>query len=358
MKLSGGFQAYHEMHKKAQIHRSITVALAMLFVIPLARSPESTPGNPFGIMLPTQIAASPHGMLVAHELGVAFVRPGGILIRERRNAACDAAMQAGFGLVLTVRNSDRVSLPSKAVTDMAAYQTDLGEILDIYHPEMLVVENEENAVRFYSGTPEEYVAQLKAACEVAHQMGIPCTNGGLASTLVALMVYDSYLQMEETDKAQSFAARTFGSEQQLNSESAQEQIRKGKTLLMSYKSTGIDYLNFHWYFADTAALREAVTFLMDQTGLPVITNEIGQHTDNPDQTTAMMREIVELGLPIAVWYGRDGSRARGLMEPDGTLRPTGKAFKRFIQDLNISQSNQWDSDVQDDTAQPCSPSVR
>ena len=280
-------------------------------------------------------------MQVAHELGVAFVRPGGILIRggDGKSIASYAALQAGFDIVLTVRNSASAGLPSKVVTDMMAYQADLGKILDIYHPEMLVVENEENVARFYSGTPEEYITQLRAACEVAHWRGIPCTNGGLASTLVALLVYDNYLQMGETDKAQSFAARTFGSEQQLRPASAQEQIRKGKTLLMSYKSTGIDYLNFHWYFADTTALRETADFLKDQTGLPVITNEIGQRTDNPDQTTAVMNEIVRLGIPIAVWYGRDGSRARGLMESDGTLRPTGEAFKRFIQDLNISQSN-------------------
>jgi len=247
--------------KKIHNHWSIAVALAMLFVILPARSPESTPYNPFGIMLPPQIATTPSGIQVARELGVAFLRPGGILISEGRNAACDVALQAGLGLVITVRNSDRVSLPSKAVTDMTAYQKDLGKILDLYQPEVLVVENEENAVRFYSGTPEEYAAQLKAACEVAHQKGIPCTNGGLASTLVALIVYDDYLQKGETDKAQSFAARTFGSEQQLKTKSVQEQIRKGKTLLMSYKSTGIDYVNFHWYFADTAAFREAVTFL-------------------------------------------------------------------------------------------------
>jgi hypothetical protein len=326
-----------KLRKKACI---IATAWVMLLTMPSARPQESISDNPFGIMLPSQTAASPRGMQVARELGVAFVRPGGILISKGRNAACDAALQAGFDLVLTVRNSDSAGLPSKVVTDLATYQADLGKILDIYHPEMLVVENEENAARFYSGTPEDYATQLRAACEVAHQKGIPCTNGGLASTLVALIVCDDYLQKGETDKAHSFAARTFGLEQQPRSASAQEQIRKGKSLLRIYKDTGIDYVNFHWYFADTAALREAVVFLKNQTGLPALTNEIGQRIDNPNQTTAVMREIVELGLPIAVWYGRDGSRARGLMESDGTLRPTGEAFKRFIQDLSSSQSNQ------------------
>ncbi len=43
-----------------------------------------------------------------------------------------------------------------------------------------------------------------------------------------------------------------------------------------------------------------------------------------------MGKIVELGLPIAVWFGPDGSKARGLVNSDGTLRSTGEAFKRFI----------------------------
>jgi hypothetical protein len=71
-------------------------------------------------------------------------------------------------------------------------------------------------------------------------------------------------------------------------------------------------------------------YLQARSGLPVMTNEVGQFTDDPDQTQAVMGKIVELGLPVAVWFGLDGPRARGLVEPDGRLRPTGEAFQRFI----------------------------
>lgn len=101
--------------------------------------------------------------------------------------------------------------------------------------------------------------------------------------------------------------------------------------MAAYRDAGVDYVNFHWYIADTRALEEAVTFLKQQTGLPVLTNEVGQTNDDPNQTTAVMGKIVELGLPIAVWFGLDGPKARGLVNPDGTLRPTGEAFKRFIE---------------------------
>ncbi len=51
----------------------------------------------------------------------------------------------------------------------------------------------------------------------------------------------------------------------------------------------------------------------------------------PHQTTAVMAKILELGLPIAVWFGVDGPKARGLVNPDGSLRPIGETFKRFIE---------------------------
>ncbi len=55
--------------------------------------------------------------------------------------------------------------------------------------ENLVVENEENSSLFYIGSPETYAEQLRAACRAAHQEGVPCTNGGLVSSLVALLVW-------------------------------------------------------------------------------------------------------------------------------------------------------------------------
>jgi len=63
----------------------------------------------------------------------------------------------------------------------------------------------------------------------------------------------------------------------------------------------------------------------------VLTNEIDQFTDDPDQTTAVMGKVVKVSLPMAVWFGLDGPKARGLVNPDGSLRPTGEAFKPFIE---------------------------
>ncbi len=284
-------------------------------------------------MLPSQLVRSSQGMQIAKALGAVYFRPASIFLDQWNGTCpeCDIALNAGLQLVLTVRNSG--PLPTAPPTDLAAYQRTLGQVLDKYRPAVLAVENEENSALFYTGTPEEYAAELKAACQVAHQKGIPCTNGGLVSALVVLLVYDHYGQAGQWAKAEDFAARTLppNVRRQLKSPRAQEQIRKGKALLSAYRAAGVDYVNFHWYIADTRALEEAVAYLRAQTGLPVITNEIGQFTDDPHQTTAVMGKIVELGLPMAVWFGLDGPKARGLVNLDGSLRPTGQAFQRFIQ---------------------------
>lgn len=325
---------------------ALMVGVCLLAVAYGARAAGASPGggvalapretaHPFGVMLPPRLEATPRGMQVARELGVVYLRPAAVFVETWDGScpACAAAQRAGLWLVLTVRNDGGGRRPTSPPTDLGRYQQVLGQILDRYRPAVLVVENEENSGLFYTGTPQQYGDELKAACQGAHERGIACTNGGLVSALVALLVYDHYREAGDEAAASDFLGRAFGPAQrrQLATPRAREQLAKGKQLLEVYKSAGVDYVNFHWYIADPRALGEAVTYLRKQTGLPVITNEVGQFTDDPRQTEAVMAKIVELGLPVAVWFAQDGPQARGLVNPDGTLRPTGEAFRRFIE---------------------------
>lgn len=297
--------------------------------------PQPARANPFGVMLAAQVVDSAQGMSLVKALGVTYFRPPQAIFIDQWNgtcAECDAALQAGLKLVLTVRNGSGGIAPSGPPKDLEAYKQTLGEILDKYHPEVLAVENEENSAIFYAGTPDQYAAELKAACEVAHSKGVKCTNGGLVSALVGLLVWDHYVAGGDAAQAQDFASKAFDASQQrlLDTPQARAQIDKGKALLDAYKTAGIDYLNFHWYIADTTALNVSVAYLRTQVGVPVITNEIGQFTDDPGQTKAVMQALVDLKIPIAVWFGLDGPKAKGLMDTGGTLRPTGQAFQEFI----------------------------
>jgi hypothetical protein len=325
LEVAGMLDLNHRTWEVAELVASDTGSLSAL---------QPTGQNPFGVMLPSRLVRLPQGMEIAKTLGAVYYRPSAVFLDEWSGTCpeCDIALKAGLKLVLTVRNNGRGGATSPP-RDLVAYQRTLSQVLEKYKPAVLVVENEENSALFYTGTPEEYARELKAACEVARAKGIPCTNGGLVSTLVALLVYHHYLESGQMLAAQDFAARVFTREEQklLNAPKAQEQIRKGKALLASYRAAGADYVNFHWYIADTKALEEAVAYLKAQTGLPVMTNEMGQHNDDPNQTTAVMSKVAELGLPIAVWFSVDAAKARALVNPDGSLRPTGEAFKHFIE---------------------------
>ncbi len=276
---------------------------------PGATAAQPTGQNPFGLILPSKLVRSSQGMQIAKALGAVYFRPTSVFLNQWNGTCleCDIALKAGLQLVLTVRNSG--PLPTAPPSDLAAYQRTLSQVLDKYRPVVLAVENEENSALFYTGTPQDYAAELKAACQVAHQKGIPCTNGGLVSTLVALLVYEHCLETGQESKARDFAARVFTPEEQrlLNSPQAQEQLRKGKALLQAYRAAGVDYVNFHWYIADTRALEEAVAYLRAQTGLPVITNEVGQSTDDPTRPQPSWARSWSWAYPSRcglAWMGR------------------------------------------------------
>lgn len=296
--------------------------------------PASVQANPFGLMLSAPGLTIERRVELAGKLGAASYRPLAIFTGrwQGRDPECDAALKAGFPLVLTVRNGNGPGEPSAPPKDIVAYKNTIRSVLTVYRPAVLVVENEESSRLFYTGTPAEYAAELRASADIAHQMGVPCTNGGLVSALVALLTYDDYVQRGETARARSFALRAFDAQQRamLGSPKAREALAKGKELIEVYRTAGIDYVNFHWYIADPSALEEAVAFLKTQTGLPLLTNEIGQHDLSPGTVRTLMAKVLELRLPHAVWYSIDSPNAKALIGPGGAIRENGQAYRDFI----------------------------
>lgn len=306
----------------------------------VAAAPQSLSGNPFGMMLNLDSAAS---VSLVQALGVTYFRPSKTVFLDSWNGdcpQCDAAQQAGLKLILTVRNDGGRGNPSTPPTDLAVYQKTLGEVLDKYHPELLVVENEENSKLFYTGSADEYAVELKAACTVAHSKGVKCANGGMVSKEVAELVWGNYMDQGDVNGACSFAKRALDSNEAdqlcgVQSISAltphvQEALNKARALLPVYKSAGADYMNFHWYIADTGVLDEAAAYLKTATGLPLMTNEIGQHDENPATVGPLLQKALDLGLPYIVWYSMDAPLARALNNADFSMRPNGQAFVDFV----------------------------
>jgi len=54
-----------------------------------------------------------------------------------------------------------------APPDLRAYGTSLGRAIDRTHPVLAVVENEEDASRFYTGSATDYLRQLRTAVATA-----------------------------------------------------------------------------------------------------------------------------------------------------------------------------------------------
>ncbi len=309
-------------------------------------APLSSGANPFGLLLGADGVDDQYRVNLAKALGVAYFRPWYVNVEAWNGAcydlACDLGPNAGLKLILTAR-SNVGEMPPFATAppqDGAAYRRNLSDILTRYRPEVLVVENEEDSAPYWTGTPEQYGALLKAACQVAHDQKIPCANGGLSSKTTALLVWADYVEHQQATEACSFVQRAsavlapdlcrFTAIDHLSDED-KAAVNTGRKLLDIYKSSGQDYLNFHWYIPDKSAFSEAVNYLRRVTSLPVMSNEIGQYDQAPEAVPQLLSAAADLKLAYAVWFSLDRDPAVALQNSDGSLRPNGQAFREFMQ---------------------------
>lgn len=308
------------------------------------RTPTPTPTpvhtvNPFGVMTwgdTNQIKTQ-----AAKTLGAIYYRPISVFLDKWTGtcAECDAAVAGGLKLVLTIRANGGPGNPTVPPTDWNAYRNILSQVLDKYKPELLVIENEENSSTFYTGTSDQFLAELKVGCEVAHSKNIKCTNGGLVSKLVVVLVSESY--KPDTNKADNYLRRALTPEDydsvaaSIGSSVWLSQIQKGQELLAGYKANGADFVNFHWHQENAETIPEAVTYLGSASqGLPVINNEISpQKSISVNQVTSFMQKVVELNWPYAIWYSNDADGIGGptaLTDKAGVLNDSGRAYQQFI----------------------------
>lgn len=224
-------------------------------------------------------------------------------------------------------------------SDINAYKTQLRDLFDNFKPDLAVIENEPTVSIFYEGTAAEYFTQLTAACDVAHEYGIKCADGGF--TTAEYHTYIDYKRRGLDASALDFARRAgFGNSviNNLNNYiltgTGNQQVSDGEYLLNAYKTGNTDYVNFHWYLTDAKALEETVSFLKRYTGKPVITNEIGQKNNtNVSQVRDMTQKAYNLKMPYYFWFSGDsttGAQAKALQNDDTSLRPNGIWYRDFI----------------------------
>ena len=324
--------------KRAAVLIGMLLAVSGAAVCTRGGTTDKPPQGPFGLFLSPQVFDIEDRVRIAQELGAYYFRTYPVLLPSWNGecSECQIVQDAGLHFVLTIRNTPSIDEAASPVADLDGFKRTVGEILDLYKPALVVLENEENTPSYFTGTPEQYVSELAALCEVAHSRDIPCANGGLLSGSVTWMVYFHYLDTGQTAEAKSFEERGLEPFQQkrLETPGGDQDGRKVADLTMrfltQYKGAGADYLNIHWYVSDNQALEESVDYLSGLAGLPIVTNEIGQRNLEPSVTTALMNMVLQLRLPFAVWFSSDGRLSQALVDPDGSIRPTGEAFQSFI----------------------------
>jgi hypothetical protein len=295
------------------------------------------PKSPFGVMFDPRAFDIQTRVRLAEEIGAHYFRSLPVLVPEWNGQCdeCQPVQSAGLQFVLTIRNTSNILSPAGPLSDTAGYKKTVGQVIDAYKPALVVAENEENTPHYFTGSPQQYLDELKVLCEVAHSKGVKCTNGGLLGESVAWVLYFHYLDSGQTDTAQAYAQRAFAQFQlaKLN-QGGEAEGRHVADLTMSflkgYKAAGADYVNFHWYVSNGDAMKETAQYLEQLTGLPAVTNEMGQRDLDTSSTESLLNGVIAAKLPIAVWFSSDSRLSKAFVDSNGSLRPTGEVFRSFI----------------------------
>ena len=313
-----------------------------------------------GVML-GNIGGSPQKRIeIAKQLGASWYRPEAVLLglSQPRCDDCEPARAAGLKLVLVVRNSSEEKKPSAAIADVAAFQQQLRTVLEKYKPAIVVVEDEPEDAKSFAGTPEQYAAELKAACDAARTMDIKCTNGGLSSIDMAGVV------LAELWKTDSLQAGDFGivtevvrakgsgtsfsvlgrsknthdnSREAIQKATAEyiekhrAEIERASSFLTASASAGTDYANFHW----SELKPEEVTTVLDVLGRlnrrPPMSDEMGQTEERAFETAEKIRILRGAHVNPIIWDAVGGKGLVGLVEKNGKPNVNGRAFQAAAQ---------------------------
>lgn len=308
---------------------------------------EARADNPFGVMLfPNPGEDFSLTLARARGLGVAWFRPPTVALQSGNVGVPAPFVRSGLKLAITIRNSTDASSRTAArpPTDLPAFRKSVAAVLAAWRPNMLVVETEEDSRALFDGEPEAYLAELTAACTVAHDAKAQCANGGLTGKAAAALTWLNFLGTKnQADRACDFAKRVLPEEKLCAYRSVAEVpkdlrarlVGPAEALVQAYKTAPIDMINFHWFRGDSRAFVEIAGYLSRVTGKPAMTNEFGQRKGaaDPQEIRPLLRAAFAERMPVAIWYSVDTADTVSLFGPDGRLRTTGWEFQRQLSGL-------------------------
>jgi hypothetical protein len=309
-----------------------------------------------GITLPGLSGPPQHRIDVAKQLGARWYRPAPVYLNgNARCEDCEAAHAAGLNISLVVRNAAE-GKPSAPVTKADDFKKRLQAVLERDKPAMLVVEDEPEDPKNFSGTPDDYRAELVAACEVSHSWKIPCANGGMSSANTGNLVIDQRFAADQVD-AVNFGITTeltrihTGSRMNVSvfnkgvghDKTADAQLIKGtkeyldkhkaeisrtRKFLDAINEAHPDRLNFHWHELQPDNVPKVLDTLHELSKLDLMCDEMGQKEQRAFEVGEKLRNALDNYVWPTIWQGTDEKDGvSGLVEKNGKLRPNANAFQ-------------------------------
>jgi len=301
--------------------------------------------NPFGLSLEAAaLSGDAYWSFVTQTLEVPFYEPPPVVLDT--GAACDrcaGAAAQGLRLVLAVRASGTPGTPASPPADLAAYREQLGALLDAHAGEVeaIVIEDGADTPAAWAGSVGGYLAELAAACEVAHARGVACTGGGLSSTTMVLLLAEYEASMGNVNGAvavvteagdnpevqAAFAAWPPATAGDVASALAAQKARldAAHALLAGVRAAGVDHASFRWRERGQDALDLAIALTRIRAGCnSVAITDMGQRTQDPYELMHKAGDAAELGMRLVVWTARDDGGS--LVDATGALTTNGAAL--------------------------------
>ena len=323
----------------------------MVFLLSL---PAFAQDDHLGITLPGISGPPQRRIDVANQLGGTWYRPAPVyLSADAKCEDCDAARAAGLNILLVVRNG-AAGKPSGPVTDRDDFKKKLQAVLERDKAAMLVVEDEPEDPKNFAGTPEEYRAEVVAACEVSHAVKIPCANGGLSSLDTGNLVIDQRFASDQV------AAVNFGITTELtrihtgsrfsvvgkgvgHDKDADAQLIKGtreyldkhkgdidrtRKFIDAINEAHPDRLNFHWHELQPDNVPKVLDALHELSKLDLMCDEMGQKEQRAFEVGEKLKNALDNYVWPTIWQGTDEKDGIvGLVEKNGKLRPNATPFQ-------------------------------
>ena len=331
--------------------KRVIVTLLLLFALPAFAQ-----DNHLGITLPGLSGAPQRRIDVAKQLGATWYRPAPVYLNgDAKCEDCAAAHAAGLNISLVIRNASE-GKPSAPVTNPDDFKKKLQSVLERDKPAMLVVEDEPEEQKSFTGSPEQYQAELVAACEVSHSLKIPCANGGLSSPDTGNLVIDQRFATDRPDGV------TFGITTELTRIHTKEKFNVGifnrgtgtdlgtqaqlvkgtqdylakhaieidrtRKFLDAINNAHPDRLNFHWHEQQPDNVPKLLDTLHQLSKLDLMCDEMGQREQRAFEVGEKLKNALDNYVWPTIWQGTDDKDGIvGLVEKNGKLRPNANAFQ-------------------------------